>query len=170
MNDESMTVELRELAGGRLHPFGEPLDPAIPLVAAGCYTIWDDDARFVYAGMAGRSLTAEGIEAAGSRSPARVTGLRDRLGSHRSGRRSGDQFCVYVFDRLVLPSLTNEQISAAAAGRLRLDDEVRRFVREHLAYRWVATADGRAAFRLEAALVTEGINGELPLLNPRVVA
>ena len=36
----------------------------------------------------------------------RVRGVRDRLDSHRSGRRSGDQFAVYVCDRLVLQTLS----------------------------------------------------------------
>jgi hypothetical protein len=57
------------------------------------------------------------------------------LNSHASGRRSGDQFCIYVFDRLVLPSLTRQQIQDAASVRLSLDALVRTFIRESLAYR-----------------------------------
>jgi len=32
-------------------------------------------------------------------------GIYTRLQSHASGRRNGDQFCVYVADRLVLTSM-----------------------------------------------------------------
>jgi hypothetical protein len=42
--------------------FSEAIDPALPRVAAGCYTIWDNEERHIYAGMAGRKLTAEYIE------------------------------------------------------------------------------------------------------------
>jgi hypothetical protein len=40
----------------------------------------------------------------------------NRLASHASGRRSGDQFCVYVADRLVMPELTSDGLEAIAAG------------------------------------------------------
>jgi hypothetical protein len=36
---------------------------------------------------------------------------------HASGRRSGDRFCVYVADRLVLPTLSQEDITAIGSGR-----------------------------------------------------
>lgn len=52
-------------------------NPAVPKVAAGVYTIWQGS-ELIYAG------------------------LYSRLSSHWAGRRSGDQFCVYVADRLVL--------------------------------------------------------------------
>jgi len=38
--------------------------------------------------------------------------LYTRLRSHASGRRSGDQFCIYVADRFVLPTLSQEDIMA----------------------------------------------------------
>ena len=167
MDDETLSLYRRKLETGQLRAFRDPLDPAVPRVAAGCYTIWDSERRLTYAGMAGRSLTADIIDAAESDPGIRVTGLRDRLASHRAGRRSGDQFCVYVCGRLVLPTLTREQIAEAAAGTRRLDDEVRRFIHDRLGYRWVATSDGCEAFELEVTLLTEGIAGSLPMLNPR---
>ena len=48
---------LAQLQRGELHAFRDPLDPLLPRVVAGCYTIWDDTGRFLYAGMAGRGLT-----------------------------------------------------------------------------------------------------------------
>lgn len=134
-------------------------------MAAGCYTIWDRSGRFIYAGMAGRGLSLAAIAAATETPGTRSTGLRDRLASHRAGRRSGDQFCVYVFDRLVLPALSSEQIAQAAAGDLPLDGEIAHFIRTELSYRWVETADGKQAFELEA-LLRSGALGAVPLLNP----
>jgi hypothetical protein len=65
--------------------------------------------------MGGRGLTAQAIEVLQTDPRAKARGIQDRLAAHRNGRRSGDQFAVYVFDRFVLGSLTPEQISAAAA-------------------------------------------------------
>jgi hypothetical protein len=157
-----------QLSKGITRGFGLPLDPNIPRVAAGCYTIWDESGRFIYAGMAGRSLTSERIEAARDDSRGHVTGLRDRLGAHRNGRRSGDQFSVYVFDRFVLPSLSRAAIAEAAAGKRRMDDEVREYIHAHLSYRWAETRTGADAYALETLLVTQGITNWLPYLNPRL--
>jgi hypothetical protein len=44
-------------------------------------------------------------------------------------RRSGDQFCVYVFDLLILPTLSCEQIESAAHGQLSLDGLTRELIR-----------------------------------------
>jgi hypothetical protein len=39
--------------------------------------------------------------------------------------RSGDQFCVYVADRLVLPTLAPKEVRRVATGELQLDARVR---------------------------------------------
>lgn len=49
-----------------------------PVVAADCYTIWNGDGRYLYAGMAGRSLTVESIATARAVGRAKPTGLLDR--------------------------------------------------------------------------------------------
>jgi hypothetical protein len=166
-NDEPTEIgnAREQLSHGPVRSFGEPLDPAIP--AAGCYTIWDKAGRFIYAGMAGRSLTMQRIERARSEPGARTTGLRDRLNAHRNGRRSGDQFSIYVFDRFVLRALSSDEIAAAAAGTRRLDEDVRAFIQSHLSYRWAETTSGSDAYKLESLLVTKGIGDSLPHLNPR---
>jgi hypothetical protein len=120
---EPFDIARKRLNEGPARSFADPLDPALPRVAAGCYTIWDDTGRYVYAGMAGRTLTAERIRAGRDDPRARVSGLSDRLGAHRNGRRSADQFSVYVFDHFVLPTLSAEDIGAAVAGTRRLDDD-----------------------------------------------
>jgi hypothetical protein len=166
MADNEFEMALGRLSTGRVRGFHEPIDPDIPRVVAGCYTIWNEKGEFVYAGMAGRTLTAETINAAQADPRARITGLRDRLATHRGGRRSGDQFSVYVFDRFVLGLLSAEAISEAVAGTRRLDEDVRRFIHSHLSYRWVEMPSGADAYALEAVLVTQGIAGSLPYLNP----
>jgi hypothetical protein len=44
---------------------------------------------------------------------------------------------VYVFDRLVLPALSREQIDDAANGRLSPDGLTRQLIRGSLSYRFV---------------------------------
>jgi hypothetical protein len=168
-----MLLDVGSLSDGRdaltlgpLFRFSDPLDASIPRVAAGCYTIWDLDDRFLYAGMAGRAMTVASIAASRSALSTRMSGLRSRLSAHQNGRRSGDQFCVYVFDYFVLPRLSPADIAQVLQRTRRLDDDVRAFVQTNLSYRWYETADAATAFALERSLVNEGIRGRLPFINP----
>ena len=86
---------LDALEHGELFWFGDWPVVAVPRSGAIVYTVWNRSGQFIYVGMAGRGET----------SAARGSGPFGRLNSHASGRRSGDQFCVYVCDRLVLPTL-----------------------------------------------------------------
>src|SRR4051794_8737394 len=95
------------LAHGPAHSFGIWPNPDLPVVGAGVYTVWDGD-RFLYVGMGGRGLSADMIRDA-TVTGRKGSGLLGRLMSHASGRRSGDQFCIYVCDLLILPTLTPEQ-------------------------------------------------------------
>jgi len=156
--------EVQLLASGPLARFCDWPNSTIPLVAAGVYTVWDD-ARLIYAGMAGRSLTREAIVE--RRQSAVVKGLRQRLGSHASGRRSGDQFCVYVADRLVLTTLSSSEITQIGAGELSLDALVRRYIHQHLSYRWVEMPDGISAYALEVQVCRGVLAAGLPFLNAR---
>jgi hypothetical protein len=89
------------------------------------------------------------------------------LASHAAGKRSGDQFCVYVADRLVLPSLTPEQVRAIGDGALQFDALVRSYVCDHLAYRLVVVASGAEARRLEDQIKRGVLSAGAPLLKPR---
>ena len=102
----------------------------------------------MYVGMAGRG---------GQRSTA-STGPFGRLASHASGRRSGDQFCVHVCDRLVLPGL-RDRLAEVADGSLSLDRETRAYVRANLAFRFVAVTDGAAALKLEREVRAGRLSG-----------
>jgi len=152
-----------ELEHGTLYRFADWPNANVPKVCAGVYTIWDCQ-RFIYVGMAGRSLSSEGLLAA--RNAGKLTGLYSRLASHASGRRSGDQFCVYLGDRFVLPSLTAEAIEAISEGRLSFDSRIREFVRERLTYRFVESESGHEAHALEREVRSGALQAGKPFLNP----
>jgi hypothetical protein len=69
-----------------------------------------------------------------------------------------------VADRLVLPSLSAEDISAITSGRHQMDAYVRRYIHENLRYRFVMLPD--AAYEIEAVIKGGGLAYGSPLLNP----
>jgi hypothetical protein len=87
------------------------------------------------------------------------------LASDASGRRSGNQFCVYVCDRLMLSSL-RACIDEIAAGRLWLDQATRGYVRSELGCSMVQVSDGRKALQVERPLQRGALAAGRPLLNP----
>lgn len=91
-----------------------------PRVGAGVYTIWDDGGGLVYVGIAGRNPSG--------------AGLASRLRSHASGRRSGDQFCVYVADHYVMQELSRDQIGAIRDGELSMDALVRACIHQRFVF------------------------------------
>jgi hypothetical protein len=64
----------------------------------------------------------------------------------------------------VVSALTPSQQQELAAGRVSLDDLTRRFVRDHLTYRFVVTVDGAEAARLEVRRGRSWLGR--PYLNP----
>src|SRR5215469_12511328 len=153
MNDQIYQA----LTSGPLHSFRDVLHESLPLACIGIYTIWRGS-EFVYVGIAGRNLdvTAE---------HKRMRGIRDRLDSHRSGRRSGDQFAVYVCDRLVLPSLLSHQIKRIAAGELSLDALTRVYIHDNLSYRFAMTNSYQEAMAIETAFASGSTPIGVPQLN-----
>jgi hypothetical protein len=81
-----------------------------------------------------------------------------------TGARSGDQLCVYIADRLVLPTLAKEQIKAISERTNAYDYLVRVFNHANLSYRFVLTHDGEKAINLERE-ARSGSLGPLPFLN-----
>jgi hypothetical protein len=149
----------KELAAGTLYWFSDRPNEAVPHFGPGVYTIWHRDGRFIYVGMSGRSITSDSKP---GKSP---QGLYTRLQSHFRGRRSGDQFCVYVADRLVLPSLSSEAIKDVVAATHQMDAHVRTYIHENLGYRFEMLPDGKAAFALEALIKSGEWPHGKPLLN-----
>jgi hypothetical protein len=151
---------LNDLAYGTAYRFRDWPNDAVPTFGAGVYTIWHSDGRFIYVGMSGRGITTDTVHRNTPR------GLYTRLQSHASGRRSGDQFCVYVADRLVLATLSQDDITAIVAGRHPMDAFVRRYIHENLSYRFIMLADGAAAYAVETAIKSGRWEYGRPLLNP----
>lgn len=162
VDDPTITIPpeiLHCLTSGRSYPFSEGLHDDLPLAKAGVYTIWRGP-EFIYVGIAGRGLDLT-IE------HKRMRGIRDRLGSHWYGRRSGDQFGVYVCDRLVLPLLTSEQIKKIAAGELSLDALTRAHIHQNLSYRFAVVATFADAISIENSFASGTTPFGKPLLNPK---
>jgi hypothetical protein len=149
---------LSELEQGHLHKFAEWSTTSMVAGHPGVYTIWRGD-EFIYVGISYR--------AAAETSNPQARGLFGRLGSHASGRRSGNQFCIYICDRFVIPTLTPEQLAEVGAGELSLDALTRDYIRSRLAFRYVFTASGQEAREVEGAVRRAGLPGAgPPFLNP----
>ena len=112
----------------------------IPPVAAGVYLIWDGE-DLIYVGMSGRQIEKNLHK--------RRYGLYNRLQAHSSGRLSGDQFCVYVANRFVIPSLKAEELPLFASGKLTLDARTKTFIHDHLDYAYALVETSAAAYELE---------------------
>ena len=91
-----------------------------------------------------------------------------RLNSHRSGRRSGDQFCIYIQDFYVLPSLIKtlkENNEDYVFEKGRLDREVGNFISENLRLKYLSVQKDDVV-DLENR-IREGKYGRTPKLNPK---
>ncbi len=141
------------------HKFSDWPNTELPKVAAGVYAIWHDE-ELVYCGMSGR-----GIEQALSNGKKKY-GLITRLHSHASGRLSGDQFCVYVANRLVIPSLTPDDLPKFANGELKLDSLTKRYIHDYLDYQYVIVDSSKEAYDIEEKARRGDVFGVKPLLNP----
>lgn len=79
---------------------------------------------------------------------------------------SGDQFCVYVANRLVVPQLAPEQLPRFATGELRLDALTRTYINDRFDYQFTCVETSAEAFGLEMRCRSGEIFGVKPLLNP----
>jgi len=112
-----------------LHAFADWPNREIPKGKPGVYLVYQGS-KWIYVGMANKNLLG-------------------RLTQHVRGRRSGDQFCVYLGDRLVMPKLDIDQMKGVFSGETSLDDEIRKFVRSQLSYRYLLVQDDPPARALE---------------------
>jgi hypothetical protein len=160
------TAPLIALQTGPLFSFADWPNHQLPTRAAGVYTIWQEEA-FFYVGMSGRGAQTEGFVAEpGPDSSNKTKWLWTRLNSHASGRRSGDQFNVYICDRFIVPILTPAQQHEVGRGQLLLDQMTKSFIREHLSYRFQVYPNGQEALNAERAVRAGGLPAGRPLLNP----
>ena len=152
---------MNELAAGPLFRFADWPSKQVARRAAGVFTVWRGD-DIIYVGMCGRGAQREDFVA----SSGEAGGLWTRLNSHASGRRSGDQFNVYICDRFIVPALTPGQQREIAAGQLLLDQMTRSFIRGHLSYRFAVHHDGAEALAVERAVRAGSLPAGRPYLNP----
>lgn len=139
------------------HRFSDWPNTDVPAVAAGVYAIWDTN-TLIYCGMSGREVEKNGDKDR--------YGLVTRLQSHASGRLSGDQFCVYVANRLVIPSLRPEQLAQFATGELNLDRLTKAYIHERFEYQYAIVTSSGEAFALEKRCREGAVFGAKPVLNP----
>ena len=131
----------------------------IPPVAAGVYAIWEGHS-LIYCGMSGRQFESRATSKGGR------FGLVTRLSSHASGRLSGDQFCVYVANRFVIPLLEHSQLPRFASGEISLDALTRTYIHDRLEYQFATVTTSSDAYSLERRCRQGQTFGTKPLLNP----
>ncbi|CAM8621400.1 hypothetical protein MCETE4_00073 [Acidimicrobiia bacterium] len=155
-------LELAEaaLGNGPRHRFSDWPITDVPFGPAGVYAIWDANS-LLYVGMSWRDR----------REDPRAKGVHSRLASHASGRRSGDQFNVYVCDHYVIPDLDAAQLKALRDGERILDRLTKQYIGELLEFSvWIAP-DGATARAVEHELRGAGLSDfGKPRLNPRSTA
>ena len=132
-------------------------NPAVPAVAAGVYVVLQGD-QLINAGMSGRQIEKNLGK--------KKYGLVTRLDSHAKGRLSGDQFNVYVANRLVIPGLEQSQLPRFADGSLTLDLLTRQYIHQHFQYQYLIVDHSKEAFILEKKSQGGEIFGKKPWLNP----
>lgn len=129
-NQERVKVGMESrMSFSERYKFSDWPNASVPVFAAGVYAIWDSG-TLIYCGMSGREF-----EKAQSSQPKRY-GLITRLASHASGRLSGDQFCMYVANRLVIPSLQAEELRKFASGDLTLERLTKTYIQERFEYQF----------------------------------
>ena len=135
---------------------GHPRDH-IPSFGSIIYTVWDENDRWIYVGIGGVGQSPN--TALKKRNP------RSRILQHRSGLRSGDQFCIYVHDYFIVPNLDLENYEFRRGD---LDRMTKAFIQEKLFYRFMVfqTEDGRRLVRDLETVLKRGVRrfGK-PLLN-----
>jgi hypothetical protein len=73
---------------------------------------------------------------------------------------------VYICDRFVVPSLSDEQQSQIGDGVVSLDVLTRKYIREHFEYRYVTLPNGKDALALEREVQRGALAVGKPFLNP----
>lgn len=141
------------------HRFADWPNAEVPAVAVGVYAVWDG-ADLMYCGMSGREY-----EKAVDLKRAKY-GLITRLTSHASGRLSGDQFCVYVANRLVIPALKPEQLAQFGTGEMTLDQLTKKYITQRFEYQFAFCKSSAEAYSLERRCLDGSVFGVKPYLNP----
>jgi len=159
-----MNELINKLNESNLYAFSDWKTNDIPNVCAGVYSIYDSHGNFLYVGMAGAELTKDKIDSKIKNK--KKSGLKDRLGSHASGYRSGDRFNIYIADLYVLKTLSTDAINNISDKLESFDSHVKAYIQKNLHYRYVITEYNQVR-ELETYIQKDGINGILPIINPK---
>jgi hypothetical protein len=131
--------------------FGEDYKKHVPSFGSIIYTVWDLDEKFIYVGIAGTQ-----------NKPVKERNPLSRIREHCSGRRSGDQFCIYVHDFFVLPKIIESGTYKPTKGHL--DRLTKEYLHNNLSYRVVGfkTEDSVEIVRALENKIKKGIFGFPP--------
>ena len=148
-------IDVSALFDSSISPISFSEDPRrhIPNKGSIIYSVWDKDEKFVYIGISGLQKSLD------KRSPL------SRMISHASGRRSGDQFCIYIHDFYVIPKLIEKGEYSPSIGVL--DKLTKGFIQSNLSYRFVGfeTDDSDEIVRSLENQIKSGAFGFSPFLN-----
>lgn len=114
---------------------------------SGAYAVWQED-ELVWVGSAGGSL-------------------RSRFDRHIKGQRRGSEFLKSVYSRLMFRHMGLEKaMKTAGETQLLVDLVTTKFVRKHLAYRYLTTKDEQTAEQIAHFICSGKASAEKPFLNP----
>jgi len=129
----------------------------IPKFGSIIYTIWNNADEWIYVGIGGLGQSPS--------TPLHKRNPVSRIQQHKSGRRSGDQFCIYVHDCFVVPKLDNTKYKFVKGA---LDHQTKNYIQENLFYRFVVIQNEESiqlVRKIESQL-KNGLEGfGKPLLN-----
>ena len=133
--------------------FGEDPRTHIPKTGSIIYSVWDYDEKFIYIGISGLQKSLE------KREPL------SRMIAHASGKRSGDQFCIYIHDFFVIPELIQKGIYTPLRGEL--DQLTKSYIHDNLYYRFISfqSDDSDEVVRRLENKIKNGEIGVIQLLN-----
>jgi len=129
----------------------------IPSFGSIIYTVFLDGAEYIYVGIGG--LSGKSVQ---DRNP------RSRIIQHAQGRRSGDQFCIYIQDFYVIPAIISKPYEPKKGY---LDTLTKEFIQSRLTYRYlvIQTEDSDKVVRsLERELQNNEHGFGVPILNGNV--
>lgn len=158
-NQTHIGVDCRELFDPLVEPISFQDNPRdhIPATGSIIYTVWDRDGQWIYVGIGGVGQSPN--------TPLEKRNPRSRILQHRSGLRSGDQFCIYVHDYYIVPRL---ELSTYEFKRGDLDRMTKEFIQKELFYRFMVfqTDNGNRLVRDLETILKKGVQGiGKPLLN-----
>ena len=134
------------LLASRLSDYSDWPNASVPN-GPGVYAVWMEE-ELVWVGSAGGSL-------------------RSRFERHTKGNRRGSEFLKAVYARLMFRHMGLEKaMQTASETQLLVDAITGKFVREHLAYRYLATRDEKTAEMIASAICSGQTSSPKPFLNP----